>query len=463
MSAHTGSDMTLVYGLGESGESAARALTERGRAVIASDSGDTPALRSAAERLGEIGVEVRLGSGVEALSEVLDAVDRIVTSPGIPPRDEVLAEAGRRGVAVLSEVALGLELLGDEVRVAAVTGTNGKTTVADMARRILEASDVPHVVAGNSWSAITGRIGEIQRAGNLVLEVSSFQLHYLPEPCFGSAALLNVRPDHLNWHASFEEYVRDKMHIFDGQRPADIALLGARDPVCVEAAGRLHSETILVGAGETRVDDGALYLEGERLLEVSELGFAGRHNHENALFAAALAQSLGADEEGIRSGLSSYLMKPHRMQVVGERGGVLYVDDSKATNPAAVAAALCGLERPVVLLLGGSEKYTDFSEVADVISGCRAVVCHGEAGSRIAESLSRVAEGSGVELVRAVSLGEAVSEARGRAWSGDVVLLSPGCASFDEFSGYAERGDEFARLCGAVGDGSADQRTREAG
>lgn len=461
MSAPTGSDMTLVYGLGESGESAIRALTERGHEVIAADSGDTPALRSSAERLSEIGFEVRLGAGVEGLSEVLDAVDRIVTSPGIPPRDEVLAEAGRRGVPVLSEVALGLELLGDKVRVAAVTGTNGKTTVADMARRILEASDVPHVVAGNSWSAITGRIEEIQSAGNLVLEVSSFQLHYLPDPGFGAAALLNVRPDHLNWHASFEEYVRDKVHVFDGQGPADVALLGARDPVCVEAAERLEAEAILVGAGDTRVDDGALYLKGERLLEASELGFAGRHNHENALFAAALAQSLGADESGVRRGLSSYLMKPHRMQVVGERGGVLYVDDSKATNPAAVAAALSGLERPAVLLLGGSEKYTDFSEVADVISGCRAVVCHGEAGSRIAESLSTVAEGSGVELVRAVSLGEAVAEAGGRAWPGDVVLLSPGCASFDEFSGYAERGDEFARLCGEAG--PADQRTREAG
>lgn len=461
MSAPTGSDMTLVYGLGESGESAVRALTEREHAVIAADSGETPALRSAAERLGEIGVEVRLGSGVEALSEVLDAVDRIVTSPGIPPGDEVLSEAGSRGVTVLSEVALGLELLGDKVRVAAVTGTNGKTTVADMARHILEASDVPHVVAGNSWSAITGRIEEIQRAGNLVLEVSSFQLHYLPEPGFGAAALLNVRPDHLNWHASFEEYIRDKMHIFDGQGPADIALLGARDPVCVEAAERLEAETIMVGACETRVDDGALYLKGERLLEVSELGFAGRHNHENALFAAALAQSLGADEDGVRLGLSRYRMKPHRMQVVGELGGVLYVDDSKATNPAAVAAALSGLERPVVLLLGGSEKYTDFSEVADVISGCRVVVCHGEAGDRIAESLSGPVEGSGVELVRAASLSEAVSEAGGQAWPGDVVLLSPGCASFDEFSGYAERGSEFARLCGAVG--SAGQRTREAG
>lgn len=451
------SAQTLVYGLGESGEAAARALAERGYAVRAADSGDSEAARSAAARLGELGVEVRLGAGVEAL----EGAGRVVTSPGIPPRDPVLSEAERRGLPVLSEVALGLELLEDGARVAAVTGTNGKTTVADMTRAILEASGVPHVVAGNSWSAVTGRLEEIRRAGNLVLEVSSFQLHYLPEPGFEAAALLNVRPDHMNWHSSFEEYAQDKLRVFEGQSADDLALLSAHDPACVEAAPGLAARKLMVGSGDTRVAGEDLYLRGERLLRASELGFAGRHNHENALFAAALAQSLGAGETGIRRGLTAYRLKPHRMQVVGERGGVLYVDDSKATNPAAVAAALSGLDRPVVLLLGGSEKYTDFSEVADNLEGCRAAVCHGEAGERIARTLSGRAEAYGVQVVRAAGLADAVSEAEARARAGDVVLLSPGCASFDEFSGYAERGAEFARLCGSdaeTGLGTANAR-----
>lgn len=448
------SSKTLVYGLGESGEAAARALAERDYAVLAADSGETEAARSAANRLGGLGVEARLGVGAEALG----GVDRVITSPGIPPRDPVLSEAESRGVPVVSEVALGLELLGEEVRVAAVTGTNGKTTVADMTRSILEASGVPHVVAGNSWSAVTGRLEEIRRAGNLVLEVSSFQLHYLPEPGFGAAALLNVRPDHMNWHTSFEEYARDKLRVFDGQTAEDLALLGAHDPVCVEAVDGLSAEKILVGTGDTRVEDGVLYLRGRRMLDVSELAFAGRHNHENALFAAALARSLGADGAGIRRGLSGYRMKPHRMQAIGEREGVLYVDDSKATNPAAVAAALSGLDRPVVLLLGGSEKYTDFSEVAGCLGGCRAVVCHGEAGRRIYQALSEKAEGHGVEVALAAGLESAVPEAEARARAGDVVLLSPGCASFDEFSGYAERGEAFARFCDVPGAETADMR-----
>lgn len=449
----------LVYGLGESGESASRALAERGFLILAADARDTQASRAVAARLREIDVEVRLGVGIEVLNEV----DRVVTSPGIPPRDPVLSEAERQGLPILSEVALGLELLGDGVAVAAVTGTNGKTTVADMARSILETSGIPHVVSGNSWSAITGKLEEIQRAGNLVLELSSFQLHYLPESGFETAALLNVRPDHLNWHSSFEEYAWDKLRIFEGQESGDLALLSSHDPACAEAADRLEPEILLIGAGDTRVDEGGLYLRGDRILEVSELEFTGRHNHENALFAAALAQSLGADEAGIRRGLLGYRMKPHRMQIVGEREGVLYVDDSKATNPAAVAAALAGLDRPVVLLLGGSEKHTDFSEVSTCLVGCRAIVCYGEAGERIANSVHEEARRCGVEVVVVSGLGEAVSRAELRACTGDVVLLSPGCASFDEFSDYAERGEAFTNLCGAGPTEDSGFGRREAG
>ena len=193
---------TLVYGLGESGVAATRALLERGEEVIAADAGDDERLRGV---LGELGVDGSLGAG----PEVLDGVDRVVTSPGIRPRDAMLRAAEERGLPVVSEVGLGLELLGSGVRVAAVTGTNGKTTVVDMLHRMLGAAGLPSWVAGNSWHALTGCLEEVRSAGLLVLEVSSFQLHYLRSPGFDVAALLNARADHLNWHASFEEYVRD--------------------------------------------------------------------------------------------------------------------------------------------------------------------------------------------------------------------------------------------------------------
>jgi UDP-N-acetylmuramoylalanine--D-glutamate ligase len=266
----------------------------------------------------------------------------------------------------------------------------------------------------------------------------------MSEPGFEVAALLNARPDHMDWHASFVEYRRDKLRVFEGQRDTDLALVAADDPVGLDAAPHLPGEVLIVGEGDTAVRGGRLYLSGVELAQVDELAFAGTHNHANALFAAVAARRLGAPTEGVRVALMDYRLKPHRMEVVAEGGGVAYVDDSKATNPAAVAAALRGLGRPVALILGGSEKHTDFAEVLPYIGRCRAVLCQGEAGPRIAGFLEDAGHAGLVE--RLVDLRSAVGRAAEVAHVGDVVLLSPGCASFDQFAGYAERGEEFARL-----------------
>ncbi|HEX2181123.1 MAG TPA: UDP-N-acetylmuramoyl-L-alanine--D-glutamate ligase [Rubrobacteraceae bacterium] len=437
--------VTLVYGLGESGISATRAVLRNDEAVRVADAGDDERLQRTRR---ELGVEGVLGAG----PEVLNGADRIVVSPGIRPGDPVLRAAEERGIPVVSEVGLGLEMLGGSgVRVAAVTGTNGKTTVVDMLRRMLDG--VPHAVAGNSWRALTGCLDEVREAGLLLLEVSSFQLHYLEEPGFEVAALLNARPDHLNWHASFEEYARDKLRVFEGQGPEDLALVSARDPVGLGAADGLAAEVLVVGDEDTAVRGGRLSLRGREIAAEAELRFAGAHNLENALFAGAAAERLGVSFESIRAGILGYRLKPHRLEVIAERAGVLYVDDSKATNPAAVAAALRSFEEPVVLILGGSEKETDFAEVLPHLERCRALVCQGEAGPGIFDYLRTAGCGEACRLV--TDLREAVAEAASLAREGDVVLLSPGCASFDQFAGYAERGEEFARLVGELAESRA--------
>jgi UDP-N-acetylmuramoylalanine--D-glutamate ligase len=450
--------ITLVYGLGESGLAAARALAERGEEVVVADSDDSEHLRGIVRVLG---VEGRLGVRPEVLEE---GFGRIVTSPLIRPQNPVLVAAEDRGVPVLSEIGLGLDILSREapgVKVVGVTGTNGKTTVVDMLRAILTAASVPHAVAGNSWRALTGCLDEVREKGTLVLELSSFQLHYLPEPGFDIAALLNVRPDHLNWHTSFEEYVADKLRVFEGQEPGDLALVSATDEVGRDVSEKLSATTVVVGKGETLVVGEKLLVRGRSLAGVGELPFAGPHNHENALFAATVAEDLGVELEGIREGLLGYRIKPHRMRVVAERDGVVYVDDSKATNPAAVAAALASFEGPVVLILGGSEKDTDFSELLGPIERCcRAVVCHGEAGPRIFEFLEE--KGLGMNVFLETDLTATVARAQRAARPGDAVLLSPGCASFDQFGGYAERGTAFALLVSARGDGSGETPKREA-
>jgi UDP-N-acetylmuramoylalanine--D-glutamate ligase len=425
---------TLVYGLGESGVAATRALIERGERVLVADGGDDERLRDTLAALDVSGV---LGSG----PDVLEGIDRIIASPGVSPRNPVLRAAGARGIPIVSEVGLGLELLGEDARVVAITGTNGKTTVVDMLHRMLEASGVPHAVAGNSWKSLTGCLEETRTAGLLVLEVSSFQLHYLQDPGFAVAALLNLRPDHLNWHESFEEYTNDKLRIFERQQEEDLALVSAADPIGSAAIDTFRAEALIVGEGDTALRDGRLLLRGSHLADVTELRIAGTHNYENALFAAAAAQRLGADLGKIREALLEYESRPHRMRVAAQMSGVTYVDDSKATNPAAVAAALESFDVPIVLILGGSEKNTDFSEVLPGLAVCRAVVCQGEAGPRIAAYL----EGEGFQNVvqSTPDLEKAVERATELARPGDVVLLSPGCASFDQFPGYAQRGDAF--------------------
>jgi UDP-N-acetylmuramoylalanine--D-glutamate ligase len=443
---------TLVYGLGESGIAAAQALMAGDEEVLVADSEDSERTRGVVARLG---AEGRLNAGAEVLEE---GFDRVIASPLVRPQNQVLAVAEERGIPVLSEVALGLELLGSGVKIVAVTGTNGKTTAVDMLSSVLATAGLPHTVAGNSWRALTGCLDEVREAGLLVLELSSFQLHYLDEPGFDVAVLLNVRPDHLNWHASYEEYVADKLHVFDGQRPEDLALVSVCDPVGRAVARELVAETLVVGEGETLVDGGRLFVRGKFLAETAEMPFVGPHNHENALFAAAAAGRLGARLEDVRAGLLGYRVKPHRMQVAGERGGVKYVDDSKATNPAAVVAALTSFDEPVVLILGGLEKGTDFSEVLPYLGRCRAVICQGEAGPIIYGFLKKNEVQPEVHL--AVDLAAAVKEAQEVTLPGDVVLLSPGCASFDQFAGYSERGVAFAGLV-AAGDSSCSPGLRQ--
>ena len=438
-------EKTLVYGLGESGCSAIATLQEAGERVRGADSRDTDQLRQVATRLG---VEFSLN----ASAEVLENVGRVVVSPGISPEDSILKSAQARGIPIISELGLGLEMLGSSVRLVGVTGTNGKTTVVDMIRGILEEAGVPHTVAGNSWRALTGCLGEAREAGLLVLEVSSFQLHYLENAGFEVAALLNVRPDHLNWHSSFSEYVEDKLSIFGGQGCGDLSLVGAAVHENFENLDELGSELLVVGGGDTLVRPESLVLRGEPLVSRSKLGFIGEHNYENALFAAATTQKIGISRDSIANGLIGYRLKPHRVEVVAERDGITYVDDSKATNPAATAAALAGFGRPVVLILGGSKKETEFIEILPHLGRCRAVICQGEAGSVISEYL--IGAGWGSVVFRTPNLTSAVSMAERLARPGDIVLLSPGCASFDQFSGYAERGEVFSEL--AVG----GERTR---
>ena len=377
--------------------------------------------RAAQAALERRGVEVRAADrtlGNDGDLSLLEGAGLLVKSPGVPGEAALVAAARERGVPVWSEIELGYRLLG--VRPVAVTGTNGKTTTSELLGAMLGAP-----VAGNVGRALTELDGTVEPGALVVCEVSSFQLEDIHDFRPSVAVLLNVEPDHLDRHGSFEAYRDAKLRLFENQGPGDTAVV-PRGFLPVPGAARRV---------EFRWDDP---LPAEPLIP-------GQHNRENAAAATAAARAAGASEDRIAEALRTFPGVPHRLEPVRELHGVLWVNDSKATNVAAArrgVAAYAG--RPLRLIVGGSRKAEDFAPLAAVLGpNVRAVYAIGETA---AELLAAIPTALGAH-----DLATAVRRAAGDAEPGDVVLLSPACASFDQFRDYEDRGDSFRRLVNALG------------
>jgi UDP-N-acetylmuramoylalanine--D-glutamate ligase len=433
--------------MARSGMAAALALRRAGEQVIGADSGE-PAI---GDEAADAGVELHLGEEGIALLERARAV---VKSPGVPAQAPVIAAARERGLPVLGELELAWRMLANEF--IAVTGTNGKTTTAELIGHIHRETGVPVAVAGNVGTAACSLVGRLADDATVVCEASSFQLEdtlcFAPE----AAVLLNVSPDHLDRHASMEAYLAAKLQIFARQDAQDIAIApasmlqgDARPPL-----GRGRSVGFGSGPGaEMSEQDGSLCWHGQPLMEVRELRLRGRHNTENAMAAAAVCLARGLGGEAVRAGLRSFAGVPHRLEEVTNRGGVLFVNDSKATNVASTLVALDAFARPgarasIHLVLGGQGKGQDFTALCGPIRrSCRAVYLIGEDAGTIAAALA----GARTPLHECVKLERALAEADRVAAAGEVVLLSPACASFDQFADFEARGDRFRELLGEGG------------
>jgi UDP-N-acetylmuramoylalanine--D-glutamate ligase len=455
----------LVLGLGRSGLAAAEVLTSAGSgridAVGVVDEGHGEALEYEADRLRDRGVDVRLGT-----SAVDGSWDLVVASPGIPPRSELMGAARGLGAPIISEIELAYRLTSSPF--VAVTGTNGKTTVTSLVAHLLGASGVPAEAVGNIGRPATRAAVDAGPATVLVTEVSSFQLALTSSFRPRVAMLLNITPDHLDWHGGFEAYERDKAKVFANLAGRDLAVVNVDDAGSAPYAERLEdsgARVMRVGLEGPKtagawLQDGTLVVGGDRgtvgLVGVDELKILGAHNVSNALAGSVAALEMGAQPDGVREGLRTFAPIEHRLEPVDWVEGVEYFNDSKATNPDATMKALTAFAgRPLVLLLGGRNKGNDFVELARrAAETCRAVVVFGEAAPTIEDDFGTV----DLRVIRADGMRGAVREARAVAEEGDAVLLSPACASFDEFSGgYEERGraykEEVAAL--AVGGGVA--------
>ncbi|HHQ48756.1 MAG TPA: UDP-N-acetylmuramoyl-L-alanine--D-glutamate ligase, partial [Acidobacteria bacterium] len=375
-------------------------------------------------------------------AEALDGVDLLVTSPGVPAEAPLLAEARRRGIAVATEVEFAWRHR-PEAPLAAVTGSNGKSTVTSLIAEMLRAQGVAVAAGGNLGPPAS----ELVLEGGWeawVLEISSFQAELLTAMAPRAAVLLNLSQDHLERHPDMASYLAAKLRLFAHQGADDTAVLNADDPAVAGAAVRARRRLFSLEAPADASSDGrTLFLDGEPLMEVSRLALAGRHNVANALAAALAARALGAERDAIVRALESFRGLPHRHVLVAERDGVRFVDDSKATNVGATLAALGGYrDRSVLLILGGLAKGQDFSPLVPAVRrAVRTVYLIGRDAARIEAAL-----GGAAPVERCGTLDVAVERARRDARRGDTVLLAPACASFDQFSGYAERGDTFAAL-----------------
>ena len=446
----------LVLGLARSGIAAARFLADAGASVTAYDRRAATELGDAVAALDGRPVALLLGVDPAALRSAMEAADLLVTSPSISARfpttepwlRDLLAEAERRGVELLSEVELFLRLT--RARIVAVTGTKGKTTTASLVASILERAGIPSVLGGNIGTPLVERADELTDQTWAVLELSELQL---PTISRGAeiAIYTNIGADHIDRHGSVAAYRAVKARLAELSTRGTI-VLNADDPGCRELGARLSGDVRWYATDDPATDataaGGAIQIGGEAVLPVAEVQLPGDPMLHNVLAAALGAHLAGAPAGDIATAIRAFSGVAHRLQTIGTWGGVTFVNDSMATIPAATEAALAAFAgRPVVLVAGGQGKGLALDGLGGAIADrCRMVILIGE----IADELAAIVDGR-VPTVRAATMDEAVQRAADAARSGDVVLLAPAATSFDMFTDYAARGDAFSAAARAIG------------
>ncbi len=441
----------LVVGLGKSGIAAARFLKARGAQVTVSDI--RPAgLISELPALLDAGIMVETGShGLLTFRRQ----DLIVVSPGVPSNTPELTTVRAMGIPIIGEMELGSEFL--QGQIVAITGSNGKTTTTTLVGEILKASGKPTLVGGNIGRPVVDMVAESTPESWSVLEVSSFQLETIQTFHPRIAAVLNITPDHLDRHGSFEAYAAAKSRITENQTVDDFLILNAEDEPTKLVAAKTkaqiywfsprrqvkqgafaHGESILFRAKEGG--------EVEPIMPVAEIPLAGAHNVENVLSAVCAARLAGVDAETIREAVAAFHAVEHRLEFVREVNGVRWFNDSKATNVDATAKAIEAFPGGIWLILGGKDKDSDYSTLSPLLrSRVKAVITIGSAAEKIESHLAGI-----VKIERAGTMERAVAWVRQEAKSGDVVLLAPACSSFDQFENYEHRGHVFKQLVGAL-------------
>jgi UDP-N-acetylmuramoylalanine--D-glutamate ligase len=454
----------LVVGLGKSGVASALFLKARGATVTVSDTKSGDELHNEIPVLLDHGIAVETGGHGE---RTFRGQDLIVVSPGVPLDAPALAQARSLGELVIGEVELAAQFLPGPI--IAITGSNGKTTTTTLTGEILTAAGFPTLVGGNIGTPAISLADQAKPDTVIVLEVSSFQLETIQTFRPKVAIVLNVTPDHLDRHRTFDAYVDAKARIFENQRGGDFTVLNADDSTCVALAARSKAQVfwfsrqkeVQQGAwvrdGNILFRDASAQKEGQQeIMLVSEIALKGAHNVENVLAAVCAGALMGCAPEKIRQAVRDFKAVEHRLEFVATIGGVDYYNDSKATNVDATIKALESFPANIHLILGGKDKGSDYSVLNSLLrQRVKRVYTIGSAAakieSHIVSSSSERGKDGGPEVVPAETLENAVRKAHAAAQPGDVVLLAPACASFDQFKNYEHRGQEFKEIVRGLG------------
>jgi len=445
----------LVVGLGKSGVASALFLKARGARVTVSDTKSGDELRNEIPVLLDHGITVETGGHGE---RTFRGQDLIVVSPGVPVDAPLLAQARAMGEAVIGEIELAAQFLPGPI--VAITGSNGKTTTTTLTGEILAAGGLPTLVGGNIGTPAISLAERAKLETVIVLEVSSFQLETIRTFRPKVAVVLNVTPDHLDRHRTFEAYVDAKARIFENQRGDDFAVLNEDDPTCVTMAARTRAQVFWFSR-QKEVKQGAWVREGNILFRdgrghqknaqseimlVSEIPLKGAHNLENVLAAVCAGALMGCGPEKIRQAVRDFKAVEHRLEFVATIRGVDYYNDSKATNVDATIKALESFPANIHLILGGKDKGSDYTVLNDLLrQRVKRVYTIGAAAGKIESQIKNV------EVVHAETMENALRKASAVAEAGDVVLLAPACASFDQFKNYEQRGQMFKEIVRGMG------------
>ncbi len=445
----------LVVGLGKSGVASALFLKARGARVTVSDTKSGDELRNEIPALLDHGITVETGGHGE---RTFREQDLIVVSPGVPVDAALLEQARSLGGVVIGEIELAAQFLRGPI--VAITGSNGKTTTTTLTGEILAAGGFPTLVGGNIGTPAISLAERAKPDTVIVLEVSSFQLETIQKFRPKIAVVLNVTPDHLDRHRTFEAYVDAKARMFENQRSEDFAVLNADDPTCVAMAARTRAQVFWFSR-QKEVKQGAWVSDGNILFRdsgdetkaspreimlVSEIPLKGAHNLENVLAAVCAGALMGCAPEKIRQAVRDFKAVEHRLEFVATIRGVDYYNDSKATNVDATIKALESFPANIHLILGGKDKGSDYTVLNDLLrQRVKRVYTIGAAAEKIESQIKNV------EVVRAETLENALRKANAVAKAGDIVLLAPACASFDQFKSYEHRGQVFKEIVRGMG------------